>query len=68
MSSSPQHEVLVVAILVLCAGVLGIHDHIAYCQFHRHAVAVVGEPAGADCADFRFLRLLFGGVGYVDAA
>src|SRR5438552_5051105 len=61
-----KNRVLHVIELDLGAGVLSAQNRVALLDVELHALAVVVVLAVADGDHFRFLRLLFRGVGVVD--
>src|SRR5512139_3789465 len=61
-------EVLVPVDLHLGARVLAHEDLVALLDLERHALAVLGDPAGARRDDLALLRLLLGGVRDDDPA
>src|SRR6201988_4554695 len=61
--ASGQDQVLLAVVLDLGAAVLAVDDDVALRNVQRNPlVAVLVPPAGADCDDGAFLRLLLGGV------
>ena len=68
MSFLAQDEVLVLVQLDLAARVLRVDDGVAFLDFHRDALAVVGDPAWSNRDNLSFLGLLLGRVGQDDAA